>query len=95
MTLAPETGLCNWDASKSAATCEIEDDGGRFQIVAKMRGLSLQTSEFVFRILHLDGYHGFRAGDDKAVNGEADEPHAIDIRLKGQAPLDTPIVFEN
>jgi hypothetical protein len=94
-TLAPETALCNWDVPKNIATCEIEDDGGRFQIVAKRRDTSLQASEFVFRILRLDGFDGFRAGDDKPVNGEADEPHAIFISLKGQAPLDTPIVFEN
>jgi hypothetical protein len=91
--LATETGLCNWDAGKTVATCVIEDDGGRFQIVVKKRGASLEESEFLFRIAHLDGYDGFRAGADEPADGEDEELHAININLKGSGPVDTPIVF--
>jgi hypothetical protein len=88
-----ETSLCTWNMDKSIATCSIEDDGGRFLIVAEDRSDTLKSSKFAFVVMRLAGYSGFRLAEDKPVGSEPKEPHSIDVKLVTDNPVLSSINF--
>lgn len=81
-------GLCNWTGKeKKIATCVIEDDGGRNQIILEKGGTGPKDGKLMFRILHSNGYDGFRIG-----SSDNEQSH-IDLELKGDKPLMIPVKF--
>jgi hypothetical protein len=83
-----ETALCDWaDASKAAADCKIEDDGGDFRIEASRGTSSKAALRFVIRPKSAEAW-GFRVAD----YGQ-NEPKAINLKALASEPVVVPIKF--
>jgi hypothetical protein len=88
-----ETALCYWNNDKSIAVGSIEDDGGRFAIVAGSVTDSFKTSKFSFLVVPMAGYSGFRIAEDVPVGNESPGLIGIEVKLKSPTPVSSEISF--
>lgn len=81
-------GLCRWQRLKTVANCNLEDDGGTFQVVVMRRGKTLKRSHFALRIARLGETDGIYIGRSTT------EPDAsILVRSATSKPATVSIVF--
>jgi hypothetical protein len=83
-----ETSLCNWTgAKKRTANCQIENDGGGYQILLRRSGSAPSDGALNFKIVMLGGYKGFR------IASSDDEQSSIDLSLRRRQPITIGIDF--
>lgn len=89
--LRTQSALCTWNSDKSVAECQIEDDGGRYQLIVRQRGSNQTDTRIDLRVAEIEGYHGFELGryDDPqqgvsdviSINVENDNEVLMDIKF--------------
>lgn len=80
------TAICYLNSNKTMANCQIEDDGGRYQILIGSGGRSLASAKLVLRIAKIQGYDGFVIG-----RGYSEPDSSIMVRLRTGRRVEIPL----